>query len=541
MRLLTALHAGAHPDLTGFFSVHYLALFLPAALIAFTLTPKKWKKYMLLLVSLGFYWLISGVLLGYLLGSAVLCCLLGLGMDALHAKGAALAKLAQKPDRKAIKRTYHRYSRYLLTLGVLAHIGTLLVLKYAGFFLSNVNALFSSRFAIPEFVKPLGLSFFVLQSVSYLVDVYRQSIPAEKNPAKLTLFLAFFPQIVEGPICRYSQTAEALWQAKPITYANFTGGIQRIGYGLMKKLVVADRLNPLVEELFSHNGRYPGWMSLLGAALYTMQLYMDFSGSMDAVCGTAQLFGISMPENFRRPFFSRNISEFWSRWHITLGTWFKDYIFYPVTMSAPMKKLTTTARKRLGNHYGPLLAGSVALFCVWFSNGLWHGAAWHYIVFGLYHLAFILLGNLFSRELKAINQRLSIPQEAAWFRVFQMLRTTVIVIFGELIFRADHLPQAGSMLSRIFTAPFTSTGASLPQALAAAGCDWQDLAIVAVTGLIVLAISTLQERGIAIRDTLNQKTTPIRWALWYALILYILIFGAYGVGYTPIDPMYANF
>ena len=543
MAVLSLLHAGAHPGLTAFFSLHYLGLFLPAAVLLFSLTPNKGKKYALLVLSLGFYWLISGVLIGYLFASVAVLWGCGLWMNALQKKRDIAVKAAEKPDRKAIKKKYNGYCRMIMGLAVAAHIALILVLKYSGFFMMNVNALFGTGFAVPEYLKPLGISFFILQSVSYLVDVYRQTIPADGNPLRLLLFVSFFPQIVEGPICRYGQTAQQLWEVRPIRYENLTAGLQRILWGLMKKLVVADRLNPFVEELFSHHAGYPGWLSLLGAVLYTVQLYMDFSGSMDAVCGTAQIFGITMPENFRRPFFSKSISEFWNRWHITLGTWFRDYIFYPVTMSGPMKKLTGSARKKLGNHFGPLLAGSVALFCVWFSNGLWHGAAWHYIFFGLYHFVLILMGNCFAPYLKKANERLGITPENKPFRVFQMLRTSLLVVFGELIFRAENMAQAGGMLKAIFTdfGPLRGCYSTLKTALEASGCDVLDLLITAVAVCVVLVVSILQETGVEIRDSLNRKPTALRWAVWYALILFILIFGAYGVGYIPVDPMYANF
>ena len=258
MDVLSLLHAGAHPGLTAFFSLHYLGLFLPAAVILFSLTPKKGKKYTLLLLSLGFYWLISGVLIGYLAASVAVLWGCGLWMNSLQKKRDIAVKAAEKPDRKAIKKKYNGYCRLIMGLAVAAHIALILVLKYSGFFLTNVNALFGTGFAIPEYLKPLGLSFFILQSVSYLVDVYRQTIPADGNPLRLLLFVSFFPQIVEGPICRYGQTAQQLWEVRPIRYENLTAGLQRILWGLMKKLVVADRLNPFVEELFTHHAGYPG-------------------------------------------------------------------------------------------------------------------------------------------------------------------------------------------------------------------------------------------------------------------------------------------
>ena len=547
MQLLTRLYAGAYPDLSAYFSVTYLGLFLPLAVIFYGLTPNKWKKYALLLESIGFYWLISGVYIGYLLLSAVVIWGCGLWMQNIFTRRDAAVKAAEKAERKAIKKAYTGRARLVLTLAVIAHIGLILVLKYSGFFIMNVNALFGAGFAIPEYVKPLGLSFFILQSVSYLVDVYRQTIRADRNLARVGLFLGFFPGIVEGPICRYSQTAEALWNAGPIRYENLTLGLQRILFGLMKKLVVADRLNPIVEEMFTTSESYPGYLSLIAGILYTVQLYMDFSGSMDAVCGTAQIFGITMPENFKRPFFSKNISEFWTRWHITLGTWFRDYIFYPVTMSGPLKKLTTSARKKLGNHFGPLIAGSIALLCVWFANGLWHGAAWHYIFFGLWHFVLILLGNIFAPYLKTVNEKLHFGPENKPFRVFQILRTSFLVVLGEIIFRADNMGIALTMIRRIFTDfgnPFWARyniHELLVNVLDAANCDIWDLAIVGVTVVIVFVVSLLQERGVKIRESLSKRPTVLRWCVWYALILFIVIFGAYGHGYVAVDPMYANF
>lgn len=547
MQLLDRLYAGAFPDLSAYFSVLYLGLFLPLALIFYGLTPNKWKKYALLLLSLGFYWLISGIYIVYLLLSAAAIWGCGLWMWHIFTRRDAAVKAAEKSERKAVKKAFNRRARGVLALAVAAHIGLILVLKYSGFFLENVNALFDTVFSVPAFVKPLGLSFFILQSVSYLVDVYRQTIPADRNILRLGLFLGFFPGIVEGPICRYGQTAQALWEAGPIRYEDLCLGLQRIAFGLMKKLVIADRLNPVVEELFSRANSYPGYMSLLGGILYTLQLYADFSGSMDAVCGTARIFGITMPENFKRPFFSKNISEFWTRWHITLGTWFRDYIFYPVTMSGPLKKLTTAARKKLGNHFGPLIAGSIALLCVWFSNGLWHGAAWHYVFFGLYHFVLILLGNIFAPYLKTVNEKLRFTPENKPFRLFQMLRTAFLVVLGEIIFRADNMAMAGGMLRRIFTDfgnPFSkyySIKDTLITLVSVINYNIRDLYIVAVAAAIILAVSILQERGVSLRESLQKRPVWLRWCVWYALILFILIFGAYGAGYVAVDPMYANF
>ena len=544
MTLSSLLLGGSYVGMTSFFTVAFLMVFLPACILLYTLMPGRAKKYVLLGASYGFYWLISGKLVVCLFLSTLSVHYFGLWLDRIHRQRDEAVRAAEKPERKAIKHAYLLRSRYVLLFAALLHIGTLLTLKYGSFFIRNVNFLLehmglSLHLAIPKYLLPIGISFFTMQAVSYLFDVYRETIKPDENLFRLGLFMSFFPQIVEGPICRYSQTAEQLWNVKGITFSNLTLGLQRILFGMMKKLVVADRLNPLVETVFTGYQHYQGGIIARSAVCYTVQLYMDFSGSMDAVMGTAQIFGITMPENFARPFFSKTISEFWKRWHITLGAWFKDYIFYPVTMSKPMKNLTSAARKKIGNHFGPLLAGSVALFCVWFCNGLWHGAAWSYIFYGMYHFTLILAGNVIAPCVQWTNKKLHINPEWFGYRLFQILRSCILVVIGELFFRAEGLRNGLAMFRRMVTDfRFSSLNQELLDGL---GVDTQDFIIVGITLLIVLLISILNEKGIQVRAALQKRHVVVRWAVLYGLILYIVIFGAYGPGYIPVDPIYANF
>lgn len=540
MPLKFFIRAVWRPALTSNFSFSYLCLFLPAAVAAYALCPRKWKQWILLLASYAFFFIICGGRVYCLIGSTVSVYALGLLVDYIGERGKAAAKAAEKAERKAIKQRYAARQHWVTFLGIALNIGLLLYFKYTGFLLENANALseyfgLGISWKIPRIIVPIGVSFYTLQALSYLLDISRGALRADRNLGRVALFVSFFPQIVEGPICRYEQTAKQLWEAKPITYQNLKLGGQRILYGMMKKLVVADRLNSFVALIFDSYGEYGGGYVWLAAMAYTAQLYMDFSGAMDCVCGTAQIFGIQMPENFRAPFFSKTISEFWTRWHISLGTWFRDYIFYPVTMAKPMKRLTSSARKKLGNHFGPLLAGSVALLCVWFSNGLWHGSAWSYIFFGMYHFFLILMGNAFAPLSARTRQKLHLEGDSAGFAMFQRLRTAVLVVIGELFFRADGLQNGFAMFGRMLT-DFTFSGDA-----AQLGIDWADVGIVVVTLAIVCAVSVLKERNIQIRQTLDQKPLALRWAVWYGLIVYILLFGAYGGSYLPVDPMYANF
>lgn len=530
--------------MTSYFSLAYLGLFLPAVILLYSILPQKHRWKVLLGASYLFFWSISGKLLLYLVYSTCSIHYFGIWMNAIQSERDRLLLETEKQNKKAVKANYQRKLRQIVTAAILLQIGVLLVLKYADFFGSNINSLLTAlkvpvALPIPQFILPIGISFYTLQAASYLFDVYRGTIRADKNIFRLALFLSFFPQIMEGPICRYNQTCAQLWEGEKIKFANLTSGCQRILYGLMKKVVVADRLNIFIQNVFTDFNEHDGGVTAVAMVLYTCQLYMDFSGTMDCVIGTAEIFGVQLPENFKQPFFSKSISDFWTRWHITLGTWFRDYIFYPVSMSKPLKRLTVSARKRLGNHFGPLLAGAVALFCVWICNGLWHGAGWKYIFFGMYHFALILTANIMEPFVKTCAEKLHINRQSTAYHCIQVVKTTILVCFGELFFRAHGLRAGLYMFRNIFT------GFSLKTikdgSIFTLGMDKHDFLIVFVAVVIVFTIGVLRERGINVRGKLSEKNTAVRWAVSYALILFIIIFGAYGAGYIPVEPIYANF
>ena len=230
-----------------------------------------------------------------------------------------------------------------------------------------------------KLLMPIGISFYTLQAIGYMTDVYWGTIQAETEIWRTALFLGFFPQIMEGPIARYSDVADTLYTGKPLEYRNVVDGYVRIFWGLFKKMVIADRMALMVNQVFDHYADYHGAVILAAAIGYVIQLYMEFSGCMDIIIGSGKLFGICLPENFRQPFCAKNPSEFWRRWHITLGAWFKAYIFYPVSVSGLVKKWNQYGRKHCGKHITRLVTSAIALFPVWVANGVWHGAQWNYI------------------------------------------------------------------------------------------------------------------------------------------------------------------
>jgi len=528
----------------NYLSVVYLFFFLPLTVLIYHIAKKKCKWLVLLLASYIFFFLISGKLIIFLLFTTASIYFFGRKFEKIDTESEEFFAKNIVEDKKKVKEAFKKKKKRFLLLAILMQVIILFIYKYLPFFTVNINSLLKIinipfEFKLFKLIAPIGVSFYTLAAISYLVDVYHKKIDADHKITRLALYLAFFPGIMEGPIARYNDTAEDLYSGKEITFQNICFGCQRILWGILKKFVVADRLNAFVKVVFDGVEVLDGGLVLFGAICYTIMLYMEFSGTMDVIIGSGEIFGIKLPENFRQPFFSKTISEFWTRWHITLGTWFKDYIFYPVSLSKKMKKLTIVTRKKLGNHFGPLLTGSVALLSVWLLNGLWHGAGWNYIAFGLYHFILILLGNITEPFIRDLCLKLHINRNSIIYRLVEFIKLFILIVFGELIFRANTFTQALNMIKTIFTS-FTFESFINGKFLTF-GVDGNDFIIIIVSIIIVFIIGLLREKGLNIREKIASYNIVFRWVIYFALIMFIIIFGAYGPGYTPIDPIYANF
>ena len=523
-------------------SLLYLFIFLPAVLLAYQLAPQSSRYKVLLSASYVFFLSFSGRLLVYLLFSTL----------SIHHMGLWLASCKKDyiwagctPEtKKAKKAAYEAKRRRILWLGMGLQLSILLILKYSGFFFENINLVlkaisFPRLLPSMKFALPIGISFYTLQAISYLIDVYNDKIEADDNLGRLALYLSFFPALLEGPICRYSQTAEALCQGKPLEYKNVTYGLQRMMWGLFKKLVIADRLNLLVETIFDTPNHYGGIIVIAGAVLYTFQLYADFSGCIDMTIGTGEMFGVTFPENFRQPFFAKTPSEFWRRWHITLGAWLKDYIFYPISLTKFVKNLGKHSRAKWGKHLGQVISSSIALFGVWILNGLWHGTGWNYIFFGMYYYVLILSGNLLEPAVQRITNALRIRRKCTLYRSFQTIKLLLIVFTGELFFRANNLTAGMNMFRSIFTG-FHWSGFT-DGSLLKLGLSLPDFIAIFFGFIAVYAVDAIHEQGISIRERISRWNILARWSLLYAAILIVIVLGAYGDGYLPAKLIYAGF
>ena len=478
----------------GYHSIIYIFLFLPVCLLAYQLAPEKWRGRVLLAFSWIFFYLLSGKLLVYLLGTTLLTHCIGIWLTLLKTEEAKAVEGMDRKQKKVIKVEYQKKGRRVLILGILILLGVLGYLKYFDFFTTNLRT---------------------------------------------ALFLGFFPQIMEGPIARYSDVADTLYTGKPLEYRNVVDGYVRIFWGLFKKMVIADRMALMVNQVFDHYADYHGAVILAAAIGYVIQLYMEFSGCMDIIIGSGKLFGICLPENFRQPFCAKNPSEFWRRWHITLGAWFKAYIFYPVSVSGLVKKWNQYGRKHCGKHITRLVTSAIALFPVWVANGVWHGAQWNYIFYGMYYFVLIMLGIAVEPVRDHILEACHIDPETKIWRTIQIAKTWVIIVVGELFFRANGL-KAGWYMFCSMIKNF-DMGQLTDGTLYTLGLERADYLAVIVGCLIVGVIGSMKERGISVQKKMGELAVPVRWGLYYALVIGILIFAAYGDGYQIQDLIYAGF
>ena len=410
-------------------------LFAAAAVAGYYWIPKRCQWMWLLLFSYIYY--ASG-------GIRVTCFLLFTTLTS-YAAGILVEQAAEKiPDKKKAKRR----GKQVLAAALLLNFGILGVLKYTNFALHTVNGLFGTEFGSLQFLLPLGISFYTFQSMGYLLDVYWGRAKAEHHLFRFALFVSFFPQILQGPIGRFSALGEQLYASHPFDGKRIERGCLRILWGYFKKMAIADNAVIFVDAIFGNPELYDG-LGLMGVLMYSIQLYCDFSGGMDVVIGIGELFGIHLDENFKRPYFAVSITDFWHRWHITLGTWMKDYVFYPVTLSGWMKHFSKFAKKAFGKQTGRTLPICLANLIVFFVVGVWHGAAWTYVAWGAMQGLLVVLDSLGivgirGREEKRPS-RFHIPAPLGWIVTFTLFNLSLF------FFRSSSMLAAGQLFKNLLS------------------------------------------------------------------------------------------
>ena len=519
----------------------YLLVFLPLVLIIYQLAPRKVRWGVLLAASYVLYISFSKYLVLLLFATSAFTWWIGKRMDALSKECIdKQAGCADRKEKKAVKEDFQKKRVRVLRLGVLVLLGILFYVNYYNFVAQNANILLGKLGAALPMAKvmfPMGISFYTLEAVGYMADVYWERYKAEQHLGKMCLFLSFFPQIMEGPIARYPDTSDDLFRGDPIKMENLNEGFLRIIWGLFKKMVVSDRLSYLTTFMYPNYDQYHGSFVILMAVSYTVQLYMEFSGSIDIVIGCGKLFGVTIPENFNQPFSAQSAAEFWRRWHMSLGNWFKNYVFYPITVSPFVKNWNRNARKKYGKYWAMVGTSAMALFPVWVATGVWHGAGWKYLFYGMYYFVILLLGVALEPYKEWRNKKLGIDPNASWFKTLRILKTWIIIFTGELFFNAVNLKAGFYMFFSMFRSfHISALWKYFPDAI-----TFGDVCAIIAGSIVVWIVGFMKEHGVDVRGKILGASTPVKWSVYYLIIFTILLFGAYGTGYQPVDLIYAGF
>lgn len=403
-----------------FSSMTFVFVFLPIVCTAYLLARKELHNYILLIASIIFYaWGEPRYLIIMLLTILV------------NYIGANCISYS--------KNILHR--KLLLTATIVANLGFLFYFKYFNFLMENINTFFNTDFTFIHVILPIGISFYTFQALSYVIDVYRGEVEVQKDIYKLALYICLFPQLVAGPIVKYHEVAGQIGE-RDVTFEKVVYGVKRFIIGLSKKMLIANTLGEVADKVFNQPIEQIDFLtSWIGALSYTLQIYYDFSGYSDMAIGLGAIFGFKFLENFNYPFISKSISEYWRRWHISLSSWFRDYLFFPISRALSLSEFSEKLSGKMGRKKANICLTFIALFVVWFATGLWHGADWTFVVWGLYNGLFIFIETItkWNRDSKSVLGRF-----------FQHLYTIMVFITSFVIFRADNMGYAWKYLKNMF-------------------------------------------------------------------------------------------
>ncbi len=436
---------------------------------------------------------------------------------------------------------------------VLLNAGILVVLKYLNFLLGNVGSFlgilgFDVNIPVIRLVASLGVSFYTLQIIGYLTNVYWGLCKCQHNFAKLLLFTCYFPQMISGPISRYEQIEEDLFSGHTFESDRVCRGFFRILVGVFKKMVISEQLVGVTEAILVNDSEYTGLFLIFGMAIYVLRIYADFAGCMDIVLGASECMGIRLPENFKNPFSAKSIQEFWQRWHITLGTWLKDYIMYPILRSKSFGKLTKFLKKKCGKQASKQIPTYLAMLVLWLCMGIWHGGGWNFIAEGLWFWIVIVLGQIFKKQLEKVSDVLHINRESKWWQWWQQLRTAVIFAIGILFFRSETVGEAFFILKNALDVnqiilsvnQLPTVMSELDNVAGTMKILWTAASVgIGIVGMYIF--SCIEKKEMSVSECWYSKNIFYKYATVYILLFIIIIFGAYGPGYASSEFIYGGF
>lgn len=501
-----------------FNSFEYL-IFFPLAAIVYFVLPVKARRYWLLAAGLFFYgyWKASYLLLIVVVGAVT------------YVAGLLLDKVRQAaPDSKQTPAK----GKWIVALALAVVLGLLAYFKYFNFLAETINALIGSDVVpILDILMPVGISYYTFQTVGYVIDVYRGTVPAQRNPLTYALFTTFFPQILAGPISRAKDLMPQLAEGKRFDFTAAHEGLVRIGWGFFCKLVVADRLGLFVNNMFAEYQEQGSWSLVLAALLFQIQLYCDFSAYSNMAIGSAQVFGIRLNRNFNAPFLATSINDYWSRWHMTLSSWLGDYVFTPLVWSRWVNKLFFG--KKWEDHPPHFALNYLIVF---FISGLWHGANWTFVIWGLLHGVYSILSHLTTKPRAKLIKKLKINKKSRLHKTLSRAYIYLITSFALIFFKSGSVTDAVGFIGRMLS----GAGSSGDKTFFELGLDRPEWIVAVVAIVVVMTIDILNQKRDMLK-TVTERPLVLRWALYLILIFAIVIFGIYGPLYDPAPFVYIQF
>ncbi len=518
-------------------------IFSATVIVLYYAVPKKLQRYVLFASNIFFYAYAGIKYIPFLTITLLSTYFTGRLMGRVYEKEAALVKECGGPaERKKVKAKHKAKAKGILWAGMIVTVGLLAVCKYSVFVLENIRNLFPAAILMPgdeleqRIIVPLGISFYTFMAVSYVLDIYWKRYKAEKSFISYAVFLTYFPHIVQGPIGRYNRFSKQL-PAEGIAFdgKNVAMGAELVIWGLFKKLVIADRLGIFVGEIYGNSQNYKGIILALATVLYSIQIYADFSGCIDIVSGVSEALGIKLDKNFNHPYFSKTIPEFWRRWHMSLGEWFKDYVYYPVSVSRLVKSVKKHCKvKRISE----LFASCLPIFVVWLITGIWHGASWNYVAWGLYYATIMITATVLEPVFIKFKEKAGIDDSTFSWKLFQMMRTFIICCIGRVFFRADGLKTAAEIFRNMLSGIHCEF--LLDGKIYTYGLDKNSFMLVLAAIFVLWFVDMLQEK-MQIRQELQKQGTVFRWTVIILGIFAVLLFGIYGPGYDASSFIYEQF
>ena len=509
------------------------AIFLLISLFIYYIAPKRFQWIVLLIANTVFYAFTGIGNIAFILLSSLITFYSSKIINDLNQSLKNKKTELSKEDFKIEKTKTQNKKRLILILMLILNVGILIYLKYWRILIGSKTLLL-----------PLGISYYTLTTIGYFMDIYNSKYDRETNFFKYFVFVSFFPQLILGPIVRYNQSGFQLREEHNFDFENIKHGFMLILYGSLKKYLVADLLVKHISTIFDGvYTNYPGCVLLTGILMYAIYQYADFSGGTDLVLGIAELFGIKLPQNFKQPYFSISIANFWQRWHITLGGWMRDYIFYPFALTKAMQNLSKWCTNHLGKHFGRTMPACIANILVFMLVGLWHGPELHFFIWGLYNGVIIALSDILKPVFEKINTTLHINVKSRGWHLFQIIRTFIIVNIGWYFDRIVDVPKSFAYLKNTFIHfgnPLILASKDYMNQILGNITDFQSHIVLIMLGtIIIFVVSLLKENKIDVYGEIQKKNIAVRWMAYYIPLILIILSLSFSAGDTGF--MYAQY